>query len=88
MHALIQSLHSSLLPAHAPAEKPWIRPYARFESAVVHVSAAVDVTKDSYAVARDFLSQHDVHRVTDHATGVTQSLTAYRPGHQGWAQFR
>ena len=58
-------------------------PHARFESAVdVHLSAAVDATKDAYVVARDFLSPYRDFQAgrtyvirpdsyTDHATGVT-----------------
>jgi extracellular elastinolytic metalloproteinase len=57
-------------------------PHARFQSVDVHASATVDATKDSYAVARDFLNEYDDFQAnrayvirpdsyTDHATGVT-----------------
>lgn len=57
-------------------------PHARFKSVDVHASATVDGTKDSYTVARDFLSEYDDFQAsrtyvirpdsyTDHATGVT-----------------
>lgn len=57
-------------------------PHARFQSADVPALAAVDPMRSPYAVARDFLSQHDNFQAgrtyvirpdsyTDHATGVT-----------------
>lgn len=57
-------------------------PHARFESPSVAQFAPVDVSRDPYAVARDFLGQYDDHNAgrayvirpdsyTDTATGVT-----------------
>ncbi|KAF8551073.1 hypothetical protein OG21DRAFT_1418633 [Imleria badia] len=57
-------------------------PHTRFESVDIHVASPVDVTRDPYAVARDFLGPYNDFRAgrayvirpdsyTDPATGVT-----------------
>ena len=84
-HALAHSIPPPLSPSTSSRRKtlgfgPDL-PHARFQSVDVR-AAAVDPTKDAYAVARGFLSQYDDFRAgrayvirpdsyTDHATGVT-----------------
>ncbi|KAH0835578.1 Fungalysin metallopeptidase-domain-containing protein [Lanmaoa asiatica] len=89
-HALAHLVPPQVPPSTTPIRRKTLGfgpdlPHTRFESAEsdVHVSAtAVDITKDAYAVAREFLSQYDDFQVarayvirpdsyTDHATGVT-----------------
>ena len=85
--ALAHSLPPPVSPASTYARRKTLGfgpdlPHARFESVDVHPFAPVDVTRDAYAVARDFLAKYDDFQAgrayvirpdsyTDHATGVT-----------------
>ncbi|KAH0835577.1 extracellular elastinolytic metallo proteinase [Lanmaoa asiatica] len=86
-HALAHSVPPPVSPANTYTRRKTLGfgpdlPHARFQSPDVRASAAVDITRNPYSVAHDFLSKYDDFQAgrafvirpdsyTDHATGVT-----------------